>query len=165
MTKKGMGVGSSQQGRGATATPQDEIDTAERTKRVVELRLAGATFQQIADRVGYSQASAAYKCWQRAMADIPASSKELARSLELARLDAMLTAVWPACLRGQLGAIDRALNIGRRRARLLGLDAPVRVDGSLSDSLSAEVERLALTMAQLDPDGKALAEANERDKS
>lgn len=163
--QRGMGVGSTKQGRGATATPQDEVDTAERTKQVVDLRLAGATFAQIAERVGYGSAASAYKAWQRAMADIPASAKEQARQLEVERLDAMLRSVWPAVLRGQLGAIDRALKIGMRRARLLGLDAPLKFDGTLTDSLAAEVERLATAMADADPDGGQLAAANEREKS
>ncbi len=44
------------------------------------------------------------------------------RQLELERLDAMLTAIWPQALNGYLGAIDRVLKIIERRSKLLGLE-------------------------------------------
>jgi len=53
------------------------------------------------------------------------------RRLELERLDAMLFAIGPEVRKGSYGAIDRALKIMERRARLLGLDAPVK--GALTD--------------------------------
>jgi hypothetical protein len=52
------------------------------------------------------------------------------RELELTRLDAMLLPLWRRVQAGEEKAIDRALRIMERRARLLGLDAPTR--GELS---------------------------------
>jgi hypothetical protein len=48
------------------------------------------------------------------------------RGLELERLDALHAACWPAALAGHLRSIDTVLRIMRRRAALLGLDAPRR---------------------------------------
>ncbi len=46
-----------------------------------------------------------------------------------------------------LAAIDRLLKIEERRAKLLGLDAPVRAELITIDAIEAEVARLA---AELD---------------
>jgi hypothetical protein len=45
-------------------------------------------------------------------------------AVEIDRLDALHRAVWPDAMEGKLGAIDRCLAISKRRAELLGLDAP-----------------------------------------
>lgn len=56
------------------------------------------------------------------------------RSLELERLDRLLLGVWSQAAKGNQGAVDRALKIMERRARLLGLDAPTKqaLDGDLT---------------------------------
>jgi hypothetical protein len=41
-----------------------------------------------------------------------------------------------------LNAVDRLLRIQERRARLLGLDAPVKRDISLTDERAAQIEAL-----------------------
>jgi hypothetical protein len=53
---------------------------------------------------------------------------EHARAMELARLDVMLHAVWEKIEGGDVRAIDTALRVSERRAKLLGLDAPVQQD-------------------------------------
>jgi hypothetical protein len=44
--------------------------------------------------------------------------------MELERIDALFAAVWPAASAGDGPAVDRALAMMGRRAKLLGLDAP-----------------------------------------
>jgi hypothetical protein len=46
---------------------------------------------------------------------------------EVARLDAMIEAIWPKVVEGDLPSIDRALRISARRAALYGLDAPTKI--------------------------------------
>ena len=48
--------------------------------------------------------------------------------LELARLDVAQRAIWKKVVKGDLAAIDRLLKIMQRRAKLIGLDAPVKLD-------------------------------------
>ena len=55
------------------------------------------------------------------------------RDLEAARLDAMLLPLWRRVQQGDERAVDRALKIMERRARLLGLDAPSKSEQSGSD--------------------------------
>jgi hypothetical protein len=91
------------------------------------------------------------------MIDYPREDAEKARELEALRLDRLQRALWPQCLRedkNQHWAIDRVLKISDQRARLLGLNRPVRqeitvisedaVDNAIR-ALEAEIE---LTTAQ-----------------
>ncbi len=47
-----------------------------------------------------------------------------------------------------LNAIDRILKIAERRARLLGLDAPVRTKIEVTDALDAQIEQLVAELAR-----------------
>ena len=111
-----------------SASQARRVIAAERRARALEMRKAGASFEEIGAEVGTSTA-AAHKAVQRALADLnrlaEGDAAEL-RGLELARLDALLAAVWPAATNGELPSVDRALKIGERRSKLLGLDAPVK---------------------------------------
>ena len=51
------------------------------------------------------------------------------RQLEGARLDALMATLWPLATRRSpdMTAIDRLLRIAERRAKLFGLDMPVKV--------------------------------------
>lgn len=92
----------------------------QKRSRALELHLAGATYDAIAEAVGYAGRSGAYKAVQEALADLgePAATSEAAAT-ELARLDAMLTGLWPKARRGDVQAVDRVLKISERRALLL----------------------------------------------
>ena len=94
-----------------------------RQRRASELRLAGLTFQQVADQLGYAGPSGPFKAVGAATrAGDDAAVALLQRSLaELAALDA---ALWPRAVSGHMPSVDRVLAIMARRSRLLGLDAP-----------------------------------------
>ena len=117
------------------------LETAERRAYVLQLRKGGATYDAIAqaaiDKFGVERLPNGYDCryvWKdvkreldRLRADI-ADSAEAIIELEVQRLDAMLTTLWPQVAKGHLGAVDRVLRVMDRRAKLLGLDAPTKAD-------------------------------------
>ncbi len=120
----------------------------------LKLRSRGFTYQQIADSAGCSKA-AAYNRVKRALSDIPREAAEEYRALESERLDALLAVATHQALTGKrsLFAIDRCLAIMDRRAKLLGLDAPIRsqvetvtYDGN---SIEARVAELRSALGQL----------------
>ena len=101
---------------------------AERRLKALELRKAGASYRAIGAQLGVSHQQA-YEDIQRELTAIAKQSTEeatLLRTLDLERLDAMMLAIWQQVRQGNQGAIDRALRISERRAKLLGLDAPER---------------------------------------
>lgn len=129
------------QGRGEDAASPRLIDAAEKRAKALELRKAGATYDQIARQVGYADRGGAYRAVATALKQITEEPAHEVRQLELERLDAMLLGLWPNARKGKEGAIDRALRIMERRAKLLGLDTPLKADVgglvSLTDLLAA----------------------------
>lgn len=117
--------------------------------------MSGATYRAIAPKVEVKTESAVYKLINRALRFTLQEPAEEVRQLELARLDRMMLSIWTAAKRGELEAMDRVLRIMDRRARYLGLDAPMKVaptDPTGKDpyeSLSDE-ERAGRIMAILD---------------
>ena len=94
----------------------------------LKYRSRGYTYQQIADTMGCSKPTAFARV-KRALAAIPAEAVDEYRRLEGERLDNLLAiATHQAMTKKSLFAIDRCLAIMDRRAKLLGLDAPVRTE-------------------------------------
>ncbi|PRQ11728.1 hypothetical protein C1Y63_04790 [Corynebacterium sp. 13CS0277] len=108
--------------------PKDH-ERAERAKRALQMRLAGATYAEIGQVLGISQGTA-WKDIAREIRAIPATEATELRQLELARLDRLQRAVWEDAVGGNLRAVDRVVRIIERRARLLGLDS-IQVEASV----------------------------------
>ncbi|MEY2655068.1 MAG: Rhodococcus phage Jace [Pseudomonadota bacterium] len=113
----------------ANKTSAAKAVTLQRQQASLELRRMGMGYIEIGNRLGISK-SQAHRLVQAGLADaraqIGAEANDL-KSEEISRLDAMLAGLWPDARKGQHGAVDRVLKIMERRAKLLGLDAPVKL--------------------------------------
>lgn len=118
---------------GNNRTGPKKVTAAHKRAQAVELRKAGATFEEIATALGYSNKGTAYRAVEQALKEAQREPALQLIELEVQRLDMMLRALWPAVVRGQLGAVDRAIRVAERRARLLGLDAAQQVQHSGPD--------------------------------
>lgn len=118
----------------------DSAEVIERERRVLELRRAGVTFDVIAEQLDYADRSGAYRAFKRALARTLQQPAREVRDLEVDRLDKLMVAVWKKALGGDLQAVDRVIRISERRARLLGLDAPQKVQ--VGDQLDSQIEAL-----------------------
>jgi hypothetical protein len=98
------------------------ITEAARTRQALELRLAGLTFEQIAQRLGYANKSGAYKAIARALRERVAEPAEALRAVQQARIEALISSHWPAAQGGDLRATDRVIKLLEREAKLLALD-------------------------------------------
>ena len=117
---------------------------ADKERQALELRKAGASFQAIADKLGYADPSGAHRAVVRALASTIQQPADELRPLEAERLDRLLLAVWPDACNGDDRAINRALQIMGQRAKLLGLNAPTRVDVQADVQVNpAEIEVVA----------------------
>lgn len=137
-------------------THAEEQERARRRAKLVDLRIKGKTFQAIADELGYGTRDAAWRDWRRALelaraeADMELSE---ARAFELARLDAVDRLAWDQADAGELKALEILLKVSDRRAKLLGLDQPVKHTVSFEDVEKAIAEYEAqLREAGIDPD-------------
>jgi hypothetical protein len=112
-----------------------------RQKKALDLRLAGLSFTRIGAKIGITRQRAhqlVQKGLQETRSQIAAAGDEV-RAEELARLDGMLEKFYPMATKGDLQAGDRVLKIGERRAKLLGLEAPVRIETTGRDGAAIEV--------------------------
>lgn len=92
--------------------------------RALELHLAGATYQTIADQLGYASKASAHKVVREALDQLVMPEErplDGVTDTAIARLDAMLVGLWPKARRGDVQAIDRVLKIEERRTALIAL--------------------------------------------
>ena len=110
---------------------QDQsIQAQERQLQALELRKAGATYEAIAERLGYADRSGAFRAVTSALKATLREPADELRTLELERLDSALLAIWRQVQAGDLHAIDRLVRLAERRAKLLGLDAAAKIEES-----------------------------------
>jgi hypothetical protein len=141
--------------RGGNGRYTRSQDTAERDAAACRLRTEGRTYDQIAQQLGFADRSNARDAVERALKATVQEPADQVRQLELARLDALWAAAWAVLERehvvvnsgeividtregadGQpllddapvLKAVQTLLKVAERRAKLLGLDAPTKIE-------------------------------------
>lgn len=102
------------------------VKAAIRATEALELRISGMTLPAIAEKLGMA-VSSVHDSIVRAMSKVEAPAREL-RDLEVERLDALLLAQWKN--RADPMVARTIVRIMERRARLLGLDAPTKIEAS-----------------------------------
>lgn len=107
---------------------QQQLSAVERQRKALELRKQGKTYAVIAVELGYRNTSGAHTAVKSALHKTLSEPAEELRLLEAERLDMLLAAVWPSATNGEPKAVENALRIMERRAKLLGLDAPTTTD-------------------------------------
>lgn len=105
------------------------VQSHDRKLKALELRKAGYSYHRIGEALGCTK-SQAHRDVGAALKLTLQEPADDVRALEAERLDDLLRALWPDARNGNHGAIDRALRIMERRAKLLGLDAPTRTEHS-----------------------------------
>lgn len=155
-------------GRKGSAEPVDlakshgriDVDTKQRQQQAVALRLAGATFQEIADTIGYSNAGAAHKAVFRVLDRVDAEMAGELRDVMGARLERLTRALWAKALTGDPKAVAEARRLNESFRRLYGLDAPLKIEGVRS-WVDEQIEALA---GQLDINAAAAEVAEPAEK-
>ena len=117
-----------------------------REREIVEWRIEGLTWRQIAERVNMSVAGA-FKAYNRAMVRTLKPATEELRELELDRLDTLQQTYWQPAVAGNMRAADFILRVIDKRAKLLGLDAPTKIQAEVitydGSDLDREVDAIA----------------------
>lgn len=127
------------------ASRAKQAERQQRVQRAIQLQLGGATLDQIAVECGFYDRSAAKRAIDKQLAqDVKPATDEL-RARSIRRLDQLLLSVWTDALArpkydqgGNLledvdwqrrnAAVELVIRIEDRRARLEGLDKPLKVD-------------------------------------
>ena len=130
-------------------------DVLEREAEVVKLRRGGLTWDLIAKELNYKTASGAHAAYVRASKRIVIEDIEAIRQVESDGLGLAQAAIWRKVLTGDVPAINTFLKIQERRAKLLGLDQPIRQQVEVTtydgDSIDTELARLVNLLADSGP--------------
>lgn len=132
-------------------TDPHNLDASEKARMALAARRDGKQWAEIADELGYADPSGAYRAAKRLLDRTEFEAVEEYRAVEADRLDEAHRLQFDALVRlsnaGEFDAVPAAVNaivkISDRRSKLLGLDAPTRVNVAHSG------EDFAATAAQL----------------
>ena len=131
-------------------TSKKRIRNREHVGQALELRKAGASYQKIGDALGLTR-QRAFQLVSEGLGELNATCAQGAddvRRLELERLDAILLSLYPQ--RGNPRVADTILRTMERRAKLLGLDAPVKIAPTTPDGLALPSGGLDLSRLSLE---------------
>jgi hypothetical protein len=137
------------------------VDPAEilaRRVRALALRRGGASYREIAGHLGVSL-NTAYEDVQAELCVLDEQRKALAeetRALELARLDDMTKTATTQFRNGSVKAGEVLIRVMERRARLLGLDSPLKVAPTTPDGSQPLPGTPLLDVSTLSPDERAV---------
>lgn len=118
--------------RTSSRSSPERIAAARRSARALELRSKGYTFQRIAAELGYSGKQGAHDAVMRALDATLREPADEFRLLDLERLDRLWRGFYPRACAGDVHATNACLQIMDRRARLLGLYLPLRVEARVA---------------------------------
>lgn len=115
---------------------EKKLTTREREAKVLELRIKGLSFDEIAKKVGYQNRGSAKKAYDRALhgsLDHQMSDADWRRT-ELHRIDILQAGLWPKASRGDLGAVREVSRLMLLRSRIQGYSIAAGRSSSSSGS-------------------------------
>ena len=137
-SKPGKPDGRKLRGRNRPGSPA-RLKAAERHSLALKMRLRGATYAAIAQSLGYSDSSGAYRAIQRVLHAQETEDGEELKLLENMRLDELQRTFHGIALDDKDDkAAGVVLRVMERRAKLNGLDAPTRTH--ISGEIGAKIE-------------------------
>ena len=104
------------------------ITAVQKQRQALELRMAGRTWQEIADNVGYKGHSGAIAAVESALLRTLQPPANEYRALTLERLTKVLQVHWPSMLQGDYSSGRMVLQAIGDIRKLMGLDAPVQME-------------------------------------
>jgi hypothetical protein len=143
---------------GTGSKPQKgNVNKQERMRQAWELRKAGVSYDDIAQRLGYSSKAGAYNAVKSIMQQVTQETGKELQTLHHERLNTMLMMAWRNAQQGDMKAIDTVLRIMERQATMSGIDAPKQsttnhvlfVGGDESDYIAA-LQQAAMEQAALE---------------
>jgi len=130
------------------------IAVAERRAFVISMRKAGATYEQIAEmaiqQFGREALPKAWN-WSFAATDVHRTLDKLRRGMQddlreymwfqIQRYESLIRAHWPQAMKGHEGHTDRVLKAMQGMNKLMGLDAPQKLDVRV-EQIDTRIEQL-----------------------
>jgi len=98
----------------ATAKSQGRAELA---RQVLELRLAGFTYEEVRHILGLKSDWQVWNLQQRALKQFAHERPSQLRQLDVARLDRLIRGLWRKAVQGDLPALDRVIKLLNQRER------------------------------------------------
>lgn len=114
--------------RKPSTTNAKAIQTVDKERLVVEMRLQGYTLEEAAKRAGYTNRSAAKKAVDRALQRTLQQPTEEYRALVIGRLEMVIRSNWTKMRAGDYQASRVVLRALQQEAQIMGINAPVKVN-------------------------------------
>lgn len=136
--------------RNGQVTSPETAAAKVKAARALKLRMEGQTFEAIAKEAGYNSKQAAYDAVKRSLDAITREPAQDLIRLDLERLDVLWQIQYLNAQGGDVQAMAACMKIMERRAKLLGLDAPVKVESKTEVSQKDGVLVIGATMTPED---------------
>lgn len=94
----------------------------------LKIRLGGGSYGDMVREGLYASRGAARTAVQRALQKMYVEPTEQVRALEVARLEALTNAHWKKAIGGDIASTKMCVELSARKCRILGIDAPTKVD-------------------------------------
>lgn len=128
-----------------------QIEYQRRCAEVLDHCLAGLNFARIAEVLNCNPTTVS-RMYHHAMAETVRPGADEYRQVQRLRLETLIKTSWPRALTGDRYAIHNVRGLIKDIRELEGLDAPLRVNHTISDEMTDEVRRLAALLGVHDPD-------------
>ena len=125
------------------------IEAQNKQHQALELRMAGRTWQEIADHLGYASHTGAYEAVKVALSRSNHEAVEDYRSLTIGRLTKILQIHWPLMLQGDGNATRFCLQTIKDMRDLLGLDSPSKFEHTGTDGEAIRHEVITLDIGDI----------------
>jgi len=125
--------------RGTGAASPRSIRAAQRRAEAIEYRLQGYSYEQIGQTMGFSD-TRAFQLVDEGLQAIKTEVPQSLKDLEAKRLDMLLAAFMASAVQGDLNAAKMVVSIMERRAKLFGLDGPIKHELTGKDGKPIETE-------------------------
>jgi hypothetical protein len=133
----------------------DEMSDVDKQGYALAFRRAGMSYRQIADVFHYETEVPVRALLKKAIETGKSEDQSILRELELARLDRLTQAIWPAAVSGDLKAVETSIKLMDMRAKLMGLRLPVELSGPGGGPIPIEIQN---AKEQLDTRFSVIAE-------
>ena len=125
------------------------IDAQQKQQQAMELRMAGRTWQEIADHLGYASHTGAYEAVKVALSRSNHEAAEDYRSLTIGRLTKILQIHWPLRHHADNNSTRLCLQTIKDMREVLGLDSPSKFEHTGADGAPIRHEVITLDVGDI----------------
>ncbi len=146
---------------GQSKSSPRRIAAKERQKRALQLRMAGASFDQIAESLGYRSRSGAFKAVELALAGVPEPVAKVYKRVNLERLNRLLMSLWERAVGKGADRRDIAqcLSIIAEMNKLVGAYEPDRVSMTFVHDMAQKIaDAEGVPVSEVMEEAKRIAE-------